>query len=142
MTLTALPNVAWPNVIPFPLVNDFADTGMLIDAADEAAAFIVQVPVTGTLTGFIAKLGTVTTGATIQCRLETVSTADGKPTGTLYNANATGSLVVLATDDNKVVSFSFGSSFTVTAGDIVAFIVKQPNTSFGNMYVVGWGYAG
>lgn len=111
-----------------------------IDAADEGIAFIVQAPKTGT----ISKVGwgtrTVTTGATLSIRIETLDTSatPATPSGTLWGTNTQGSQVVANADDNTWFLTSLTAGASVTKGDALAVVIKNPNTSFGSMVLSGW----
>ena len=58
------------------------------EAANEQAAGVFQAPFTGTIDKVIFATGTVATGGTVDVRLETVSIANGDPTGTLLGTNS------------------------------------------------------
>jgi len=96
---------------------------MLIDAASEKAASIVQASKTGTISkvGFLT--GTVTTGDTVDVRLETVSAANGDPTGTLLGTNSNGSQVIADADDNTWFLTTLTTGVAVTKGDIFAVVI-------------------
>lgn len=116
---------------------------LIIDAASEKAAMIFELPATGTIIGAEFRTGTVTTGSTVDMRLETVSLTDGYPTGTLYHANATGTAILATTtDQNKIINDGFGAgtawgSFTGTRKDKVAMVIAQPAAASGACQVAG-----
>jgi hypothetical protein len=95
----------------------------IIDAEGEKVAMVFQVPKSGTLKSVACRL-TKTTTDTISYRLETVDASTGVPTGTLYAANASGSVSVNA---SGVWWFALNGStgVSVTAGDIVAIVLAQ-----------------
>lgn len=103
-----------------------------LDAVDEAVGMMFQIPADGTCIGVNFATSTVTIGDTLTVSLQTVDTA-GKPSGTLYHANATNTIVLADTDDFKVLHVTW-TGFTVTKGDIVALVIKasaggSPNLS-------------
>lgn len=79
--------------IPFPALqhgwegNDLT-TEVTIDASGEKVGFIFQISKTGTIAKVAFMVTTFTTGGNLDCRLETVSTTTGQPTGTLIAAGA------------------------------------------------------
>lgn len=131
-TQTIAGHVAVPE--PFYIGSTEGDV-MTVDAANEEAAYIYQVPKTGE----IAKIGflteTVTTGCTVDVRLETVSDTTGDPTGTLKDTNSNAALVIDDTDDRTYHVVSLTASATVTIGDILATVIVNPAASFCNMTV-------
>lgn len=107
---------------------------MQANAASEGAAWIFQAPVTDTLTHLVFATGTVTTGSTLDGRIETVGTT-GNPSGTLYNASGTGTLAIVATtDNNKILELPIngGSGVAITRGDYIACTVRQPSSAAGD----------
>lgn len=95
-----------------------------LDAAGEKHACIFPAPATGTITGGYFTVGTVTTGDTVDVRLETVDGTTGHPTGTLQGVTTNGSATLTATtDNNKAIAFTFTAGASVTKGDIVALVV-------------------
>ena len=118
----------------FNQVPSFSSTQLLIDAADESAAAVVEVPKTGNITKVGWRTITVTTGATVDVRVETLG-SDGFPSGTLWGTNTNGSQVVAGADDNTAFLTVLTAAAAVTEGDRVAIVVKNPNTSFGTIEV-------
>lgn len=110
-------------------------TAPVIDAADESETFIVRAPKTGNIAKVFWATRNVSTGATLDVRLESVSLADGLPTGTLLGANTNGPQVVVNTDDNKGFLTPLTANLPVTKGDLVAVVIKNPNTSFGTIQI-------
>lgn len=88
-----------------------------MSAATDIVATLCEIPKTGNITGIKFGLATVTTGCTVIGTIETVTASI--PTGTLYHANATGTVVVANTDDNTTKTITY-TSFAATRGDLVA----------------------
>ena len=95
-------------------------SGAILDAANEYVSFIIKFPKSGTLKKIGFHTGTVTTADTINVRIETVSDSDGLPTGTLYDANGTGSQADPEAQTVYWVPINGSSGISVTKGDIVA----------------------
>lgn len=136
MALQNIPGVIfWPDETNRTTGNPAFVNNLTIDAASEKAAMIFQAPKTGNVSAIMWKTGTVTTGATLDVRLETVDTTTGHPTGTLKGTNSNGSQVVANTDDDKVFVTTLTTACAVTKGDIIAVVIVNPGASFGNMVV-------
>jgi len=135
MALQSIPGGLW---IPHPLgeisANPAFSAVFLLDAASEKAAVICRIPKTGNISKVRWRTNTVTTGATMDIRVETVD-ASGDPSGTLIHANASGTQVVVDTDDNTSFASSLAAAVAVTRGDLVAIIVAQPSASSGSLTV-------
>lgn len=106
---------------------------MLIDASTEKAAGVFMAPKTGTISkvGFLTK--TVTTGVTVDVRLETVSLVNGDPTGTLLGTNSNGTQVILDADDDTWFTTTLTTGVAVTKGDLLAVVIA--NAGAGNMNI-------
>lgn len=117
MTMTAFGGII---ELPRPCFGLGMNTGSTLDAAGEYIAFIIKFPKSGTLKKIGFHTGNVTTADTINVRVETVSDSDGLPTGTLYDANGTGSQESPSAQTAYWVSINGSSGITVMKGDIVA----------------------
>lgn len=101
------------------------------NTADKIALVGHAVPKTGTLTAIRFRTGTVSsTGATMRARVESVPDG-GVPDGTLYVANAEGTVSVATSDDNtwKTVSINGGTGVSVTRGDRVCTVIDVDSGS-------------
>lgn len=110
----------------------FTSSGAL-DGTLEAIAYIFQAPKTGNLAKVGFRTTTVTTGATMDVRIESVSLTTGDPAGTLWSTTTNGSQVIADTDDNVWFLTTLTSVAAVTRGDWLAVVIQQPVASFGNM---------
>lgn len=117
----------------------FTTTAHVIDAASEAVGMVLTAKKTGNISNIIWGTRTVTTGATIDVRVETVSLSTGFPTGTLFTTNSNGSQVVANTDDNTTFSTALTAAAAVTKGDHIGVVIQNPAASFGNMQIAGQG---
>jgi hypothetical protein len=108
---------------------------LLIDAASESVAFVMPTPKAGDISHVGFRTGTVTTGATLDIRAETVDPTTGDPTGTLVAVGASATQVVGAADDNTWFTVALTTAPTVTKGPLIAVVVANPSTSFGNMSI-------
>ena len=82
---------------------------------------------------------TVTTGAIMDVRVETVSTTDGFPSGTLWATNTNVSHTIEDTDDSVwLTTASLTAAATIAKGDQVAVVIVNPAVSPGNMALMGW----
>lgn len=115
--------------------SSLALNNKLLDAASEKVGFIFRIGKTGTISkvGFLT--AGVTTGATLDIRLETVSLANGDPTGTLLGTNSNGSQVVADADDDTWFTTSLTTAVAVTRGDLVAVVIVNPSVSPGNLNI-------
>lgn len=95
-----------------------------IDATGEKVAFIMKAPKAGAIKKIGVLTGTVTTGATLSVRIETVDLATGNPTGTLYPTGAAANLIIAGTDDNAWKSSAdLGTGVVVDADDLFAVVI-------------------
>lgn len=104
-------------------------TVFVIDAASEKAAVMFQAPKTGTINRIGFYVGAHTTGATLDCEVQTVSTTTIFPSGTKVGSSTTGTVATTATGWYEA-TLSTGAA--VNKGDRIALVVAQPASSPGN----------
>jgi hypothetical protein len=122
--------VSWPPVI---LGGALAFQSSSIFNASHAYACVFQVPRTGNIRTVRWATRTVTTGATIDLRLETVDLATGDPSGTLVGTNTNASVVIANADDDVFFSTTLTADAAVTVGDVIAFVLQNPAVSSGSI---------
>lgn len=118
--------------------NITTTSAITIDGADEGVAVVCQAPKTGNISQFMFVTGsTVTTGATMDARLESVdeSAIPARPGG-LLATNTNASVVIANGETNTVKTVTLTAVGAVTRGQLIALHVKNPNTSFGNLKVM------
>jgi hypothetical protein len=118
---------------------NFSTTTLLLDASDETAVFIVEAPKSGNIRKVLWGTRTVTTGATIDVRIETLNRT-GTPainSGTLWGTTTNGSQVVADGDDNTTFVTQLTADAAVTQGDPIAVVIKNPTASPGTMQIAG-----
>ena len=110
----------------YTTVDVFATGGMKYFA-------VFQAPRTCNLRTVRFRLGTVTTGDTVDVRAETVSLSGNHltPTGTLIDTNTNASLVIDNADDNKMVTATLTADAPLVAGSFysVGFVIPGSTTA-------------
>lgn len=128
MALTSIGGRLYLPELPDAALNGITlSTGIAITGAGYKAALVFQAPKTGTIDRIYFRTGTVTTGDTVDVRLETVD-GSGNPSGTLQATNTNGACIVADTDDNVVKYADLTASASVTAGDVLAVVVANGAT--------------
>jgi len=128
-----LPYPAYPSAVAtLPTTST-----VLIDAAGEKAAYIFAATAAKAIRKVHLRTATVTTGDTVDVRVETVDgAANGDPTGTLWATNTNGALVIASSDDNVWKSVQLTADTPALAiGDVVALVVANGGGG-GNMNIV------
>jgi hypothetical protein len=129
--------------IPFPpwpsgVSQQPSQSLILIDAASEKAAIVFAATAAKNIHKVHLRTSTVTTGDTVDVRVETVDTAaNGDPTGTLWATNTNASLVIAGSDDNVWKEATLTADATVAIGDIVSIVVANGGGG-GNMNLVSY----
>ena len=125
-------------VSPFGLwdyaLHAVTTTTDLIDGADEKTAYVVQAPKAGTIDRVCFRTGTVTTGETVDVRVETVATT-GLPSGTLWATNTNASKVIGNADDDTWFETTLTAGATVAKGDWFAVVVAMPGSTSGSIAI-------
>lgn len=114
----------------------FSTSQFLIDAASEEADLVFLAPKTGNIRKIVWATRTVTTGATLDIRMETV--LSGARSGSLVVTNANGAQIVADANDNVVFTTQLTADCPVTKGTAYAAVILNPAASFGNMQIAGF----
>jgi hypothetical protein len=101
-------------------------TNTTLDAAGETYALVFQAPKTGTIDRIGFRTGTVTTGNTVDVRLETVSATTGDPSGSLVAVGANAAVAIADGDDNVWKEATLTTPCAVTRGTLYAACVVVP----------------
>lgn len=126
MTLQTIP----PSPLWDTTMKQVGYASILLDAANEKAAYIVQAPKSGTIDRVCFRSTTVTAAeAAALVRVETV--VDGTPSGTLFGTNTSGTANINASDTWYEVTLTAGAA--VTKGDWLAVVVALPVGTSGNL---------
>lgn len=120
-----------PNVLPGGLQNSLVAIGR----ANEKVADIIQAAKTGTVSAVQWATGVVTTGCTLDIRLETVDPATGNPSGTLLAPGSNGSQSIVVANRNVSIVTPLTTPVSVSQGDLIAVVVANPATSFCSMQI-------
>jgi hypothetical protein len=110
--------------------GSLAISSVTLDAADEKATVVMLAPKAGDISKLWFRLNTVGTGGptSVSGRVETVSTTNGNPSGTLWATNTSGTVSVAATDDNVWMSVTLTAAATVALDDPIALVITNPGT--------------
>lgn len=135
MSLTSLQGIQWVPSEWYGNEGVAGGSSSPLDADGEMFGSICKIPKTGTLTKIAIRLSTVTTGDTLKISLQTVDATTGFPTGSLYVANASGTVVVGGGDDyvTKWVEINSGTGVSVSRGDVVAVVYEYDSYVAGNL---------
>ena len=116
-----------------PIGRNFGDTpsfnAMLIDGDGEQVGNIFRVPQSGSISTIRFRVGTVTTGQTLEAGIFTVDTTTFGPTSTAYGNMTTGSVAVADTDDNREKVVTLGANADAAEGDIVCATIRYATTT-------------
>lgn len=135
MTITTVNGMFFPE--PWYIVGSTNLTNILLDAAGEKAAFILQAPKTGLIRKVHFRVGTVTTAQDTDVRLETVSTTDGNPTGTLFGTTTQATVTAASITSNAwITTPALTADASVTKGDIIAVVIAPTGTPSYNVSTV------
>jgi hypothetical protein len=146
-----VPLPMWPTTVSS--APSTASSVYVLTSAAHQIAYSYRAGVTKSLRYVYLLTGTVTTGDTVDVRIETVDTTNGQPTGTLWAANTNAALVVNSADDNVfLLAGALTADASLTAGDQFALVVANGagggNMQFANYadqasrFPRGWTYNG
>lgn len=116
------PRLYWPNIQK----GSIGTSPWTLNSTNIRYASLFQVPRTGRITGLRFYLKTVTTGQTIRCALQGVTSETMGPDGTDLT---TGDVSVADTDDNALKEVTFSSGVNVVRGDWRAIVWRWASSS-------------
>lgn len=132
MTMVSSGTIFWPLQIAGSSYGNvgLANNSLTFDSSTDRIAYVGRSPITDSIASVYFRTGTVTTGNTMEVRIETV--ANGRPTGTLWNTNTNGTVVVADSDDNVWKTVTLTAAASLTPGQEFA-IVMQNSSGTPNM---------
>lgn len=113
-------------------------TSCTIDAVDEECAHIFVASTTKAIDKIHFLATTVTTGATIDMRVEGVDATDGDPDDTLIATNTNASVVIADGDDNTWKTATLAADANITKGSVYALVLKGPGSGTPNFNIAGF----
>lgn len=129
MAIQALTPFPIPTIPPSAAGAPSFNTGYTLDAASEKVALILHAPKTGNIRKVGFRTSTVTTGETVDVRIESVDATTGDPSGTLLAANTNIAHVIADTDDNVwLTTANLTADAAVTKGDLIAIVIAAPGS--------------
>lgn len=135
MAIVEIPKTYFPRIPSSTIGAPGFATALVLDAGDETATMIVEAPKTGNIDAIYFGTRNVTTGATVDVRVETLdrTTTPAVNSGTLWGTNTNGAQVIADGDDNTGFTTVLTAVAAVTRGDPIAVVIKNPAVSPGNM---------
>ena len=120
--------------LPQPLIAANTGTGILLNAADQAAWAVHSIRRSGggSISHIHSRTGTVTTAGTNDLRIETVNSS-GNPSGTLWGTTTNGAQAYTTSNTHHRTALTL--SATVAMGDLIAVLSQSPSVSFGNLNI-------
>jgi hypothetical protein len=115
-----------------PLASGLAVGAITFDSATDRLTWVGRAPIADSLETIYLRTVTVTTGCTVSVRIETVT--NGRPSGSLWGANTSASVVIADADDNTWKTAALTAAASLAAGDEFAIVVVvtagTPNLQF------------
>jgi hypothetical protein len=101
-----------------PPIMGNATSNLAFTTQNDAAAFLLRVPVSGSITAIRCRTGSVTVSKALDATLETVDTATGFPTGSTYGGSAAGQQATLTA--STIYDVALATPADAVMGDLVA----------------------
>ncbi len=125
-TLQPIKGVEWLPMPLWPAATAPAFSTVQLDAATDHSTLVFRSPVTCNYDQVTFGVGTVTTAAALDARIETVSTTTANPTGTLWAANTSATLATPTSNTQPILTLTASASFT--RGQIGALAIRPGAT--------------
>lgn len=111
----------------------FVGTTYVLDSTGDKVGVVFYAPKAGDISKISFPTRTVTTGADVDVRIETVDMTTGNPSGTLWATNTNVTQTILSSDDNTTFTVTLTANATVARGDVVAVVISMSGA--GNMQI-------
>ena len=98
---------------------------MLLDSAGEAAASIIRISKSGTLTRVGYRTAAASVAGSMNIIIQTVDTSTGLPSGTIWSTAASAQINVTGGNDNQFFEVTLSSGAVITTGDLVALVFQN-----------------
>jgi len=122
-------NQYYPGDVVYWITTNVVSLGT-IDAIDEKVGQVVSIRHPKPIRGIVTQTQTITTGGTLRYSIETIGPT-GVPTGNLYCANSSGTIVIASADDNiKLASNDMVLDCDISTAAIVAVVFTHLGDSF------------
>lgn len=133
--------IYWPALVGSGYASSGLSTGNItFDSATDRLALVAVAPYRlfgDTVASLTFRTGTVTTGNTMEVRIETVS--NGRPSGTLWATNTNGTVVIADNDDGVWKTVTFTAAADIEPGQLFAivFINSSGTPNLNLSYLIG-----
>lgn len=133
MTLAAVGLMQWPKqqIAANIATSGFSAGAITFDSTTDRLAYVTQAYQADSISKVLFRTGTVTTGCTVQIRIESVS--NGRPSGTIIAAGASGTVTVADSDDNVWKTVTIGTPYTFSVGEEYAIVMTYSSGTTPNM---------
>lgn len=145
MTLAAVGLLQWPiQQLAQNVVTSGLTAGTLtFDSTADRLAYVGKAYQADSISKVFFRTATVTTGDTVKIEIQSVT--NGRPSGTIIAAGASGTVAIADTDDNRWLSVTIGTPYTFSIGEDFAIVMTHdsgstPNwqSSVGFLDMGGW----
>ena len=127
------PSLLFPSIGNTALVPTLAS--LTVDATTEKAAFVIEVPKSGTITKVLFRFGTITAIDPLELGLETVGATTGDPSGTLYGSSDEAAFTPAVGDDDTFCIVTLATPATAVRGNQIAVQIDVPTYTDANFIV-------
>lgn len=134
MALQFIGRSFWPALLMQggPIANALGNNSLTFGSATARLAWVGRVPVTDSLATIYFWTRTVTTGCTVNVRVESVT--NGEPSGSLIAADTSASVVIADADDNALKTATLTAAASITPETEFAIVISvasgTPNLGF------------
>lgn len=137
MTLAAIGLARWPTAM---IQTNTTSTGLGVssltfDSTTDRVAYVGRAYQADSINKIYFRTGTVTTGDTVRLQIESVT--NGRPSGTIIAAGASGTVAIADTDDNVWKTVTIGTPYTFSVGEEFAIVLTHSSGSTPNLQLTG-----
>lgn len=145
MTLAAVGLLQWP-IQQFQAnvgSSGLSVSSLTFDSTADRVAYVAKAYQADSIAKVFFRTNTVTTGDTVKIEIQSVT--NGRPSGTIIAAGASGTVAIADTDDNRWLSVTIGTPYTFSIGQDFAIVLTHDSGATPNLQlaiasgeITGW----
>lgn len=145
MTLAAVGLLQWP-IQQFQAnvgSSGLSVSTLTFDSTADRVAYVAKAYQADSISKVFFRTNTVTTGDTVKIEIQSVT--NGRPSGTIIAAGASGTVAIADTDDNRWLSVTIGTPYTFSIGEDFAIVLTHDSGATPNLQlaiasgeITGW----
>lgn len=133
MTMQSVGLLQWPmqHLAAIATSSGLSVSSLTFDSTADRVAYVAKAYQADSISKVFFRTNTVTTGDTVKIEIQSVT--NGRPSGTIIAAGASGTVAIADTDDNRWLSVTIGTPYTFSIGEDFAIVLTHDSGATPNL---------